>query len=197
MNSFRCLKASPADVRKVCVHLHSENYEPMMWFSQTTPEEHSPTPPPCRWPARTPLRTLTKFSSFGAVSVMLCCFTPPAYSSAPLRSSVCYPSIGLVVNIIYIRIFCGHISVFHNFDQNCIVLKSGWSSTSTTARMPASSLVFLCLRLTPLRHHQADGQLSPLYPPSPCFSSFGAACVNLCCLPPSSLVRNIRLRCLI
>ena len=56
---------------------------------------------------------------------------------------------------------------------NNIVLKSGWSST---ARMPASSLVLLpCLRLTPRRHRQAGGQVSQLYPPSPSFSSFGAA----------------------
>ena len=50
--------------------------------------------------------------------------------------------------------------------------------------------------LTTRRHHQADGQLSPLYPPSPSFSSFGAACVKLCGLPPSQ-VRNIRLCCLV
>ena len=42
-----------------------------------------------------------------------------------------------------------------------------------------------------------DGQLSPLYPLSPSFSSFGAACVKLCCLPPPSLVRNARLLCLV
>ena len=60
--------------------------------------------------------------------------------------------------------------------QACIVLKSGWSST---ARMPAWSLVLLpCLRLIPRRHGQADGQLSPRYPPSPSFSSFGAAYVS-------------------
>ena len=135
---------------------------------------------------------LPSFSSFGAASVMMCCSARPASSSAP---SV-LPEDRIGRNIIYIRRFCDHINVLHIFDQTCIVLKSGWSST--TARMPASSLVLLpCLRLTPRRHRQADGQLSPLYPPSPSFSSFGAACVKLCCLPPPSLVRNIRLCCLV
>ena len=76
-----------------------------------------------------------------------------------------------------IQNFCEHLNVLNIFDQTCIVLKSGWSST---ARMPASSLVlFPCLHLNPRRHRQADGQLSSLYPPSPSFSSFGAACVKL------------------
>ena len=45
----------------VCTRLHSGNSEPAMWFSQTTPDEHPPTPPPCRRPALITLRTLTKF----------------------------------------------------------------------------------------------------------------------------------------
>ena len=43
------------------------------------------------------------FSPFGAASVMLCCSPPPASSSTPLRPSVCYPCISVVVNIIYTR----------------------------------------------------------------------------------------------
>ena len=39
---------------------------------------------------------------------------------------------------------------------------------------------------TPRRHRLADGQLSLVYPPSPSFSSFGAASVMLCCFPPAS-----------
>ena len=131
------------------------------------------------------------FSSFGAAFVM--CSSAPASSSAPLLPSVRCPSIGLVVNILYIRIFCGHLNVLYIFDQTCIVLQPGWSSTNTTARMPASPLVFPCLRLTPRRHRQADDQLSPLHPSSPSFSSFSADCVKLCCLPPPSLVRKIGL----
>ena len=132
-----------------------------------------------------------RFSSFGAASVVLCCSAPPASLSAPLRPSVRYPTTGLVVNTMHIRTFCDHINVLHIFGQICIVLKSGWSSTTT--RMLASWLVFLCLRLTPRRHRQADGQPSPFYPPSPSFKSFGAACVKLCCLPPPSLAKNIHI----
>ena len=57
----KLLKTSPADIRKVCcVRLHSENSEPTL-ISPTTPEEHPPTPPPCRWPALFTLPTLCKF----------------------------------------------------------------------------------------------------------------------------------------
>ena len=53
-----------------------------------------------------------------------------------------------------------------------LLLKLGSSSGR------ALSLVLLpCLRLTPRRHRKADGKLSPLYPPLPSFSSFGAACL--------------------
>ena len=47
--------------KSVCVRLHSENSEPTMLISQTTPDEHPPTPPPCRWPALITLPTLGKF----------------------------------------------------------------------------------------------------------------------------------------
>ena len=64
--------------------------------------------------------------------------------------------------------------------------------------MSASSLGLLpALPLTPRCHRQDDGQLSPIYPPSPNFSLFGAACVKLCRLIPPSLVRNARLCCLV
>ena len=117
----------------------------------------------------------------------MCCF-PPAHSSAPLPPSVRYPSIGLVVNIIYFRTFRDHRNVLHIFDQTFIVLESGGSST--TAQMPPSLVLPLCLRFIPRRHRQADDQPSPLCPPSPSFSQFGAACVKLCCLPPPSLLRK-------
>ena len=42
-----------------------------------------------------------------------------------------------------------------------------------------------CLTNTRQRCRLADGQISSLYPTSPCFSSFGAACVILCCFPPA------------
>ena len=90
---------------------------------------------------------------------------------------------------------CDHLNTFtFSTRQTCIVLKSSWSSA---ARMPASSLVLLpYFPLTRRLRRQVDGQLSPLYPPSPSFSSFGAACVNEALLS-SSRVRNTRLCCLI
>ena len=54
-------KASPTDIRKVYVRLHSESSEPTMLLSQTTPDEHPPTPPPCLWPALITLPALAKF----------------------------------------------------------------------------------------------------------------------------------------
>ena len=39
--------------------------------------------------------------------------------------------------------------------------------------------------------------LSSLYPASPSFSSFGASCVELCCLPPPSLVRDACISCIV
>ena len=104
-----------------------------MLFSLTTPDEHPPTPPPCRWPALSLYPPSPSFSSFGAASVMLCCSPPPGSSSTPFRPSVCYPSNSLVVTRVYIRIFCDHLNVFYIFDPTCMV-KSGWSST---VRMPA------------------------------------------------------------
>ena len=47
--------------KSICVRLHSENSEPTMLISQTTPDEHPPTPPSCRWPAVITLPTLAKF----------------------------------------------------------------------------------------------------------------------------------------
>ena len=139
----------------MCVSACNKNSEPTMRFSQTTPDEYPPTPPPCRWQLLITLRTLTKFQ---LVWHHLCDFVLARSSCLFERTltAVCaLQSIGLVVNQIYTRRFGDHVNVLHIFDQTCIVLKSGWSSTSTTARMPASSLVFPCLRLT-RRRHQAD-----------------------------------------
>ena len=47
--------------KRLCVRLHSESSEPTMVLSQTTLDEHSPTPPPCRWLALFTLPTLAKF----------------------------------------------------------------------------------------------------------------------------------------
>ena len=45
----------------VCVRQHSDNSEPKMLILQTTPDEHPPMLPPCRWPALITLPTLGKF----------------------------------------------------------------------------------------------------------------------------------------
>ena len=55
-------KGPPSRYSKtVCVRLHSDNSEPTMLISQTTPDEHPLTPPPCRWQALITLPTLPKF----------------------------------------------------------------------------------------------------------------------------------------
>ena len=62
--SFRRLASNgfPSGCSKsVCVRLHSESSEPMIFFSQTMPDEHPPTLPPSRWPALITLPTLAKF----------------------------------------------------------------------------------------------------------------------------------------
>ena len=81
-----------------------EKSEHTMQVSQTTPDEHPPTPPPCRWSARITLRTSTKFQHVDAASVVM---TYVLFRSP----SLCYPRIGLVVNIIYIRRYFDQINI--------------------------------------------------------------------------------------
>ena len=59
--------------------------------------------------------------------------------------------------------------------------------SACTQKTPNLRCGFLKRRLTntPRRHCLADCQLLSLYPPSPSFSSFGAASVILCCSVPS------------
>ena len=112
------------------------------------------------------------FSPFGAACVMLCCF-PPASSSTPLRLSVCYPSISLVVNIMYIRTFCDHRNVLYIFDHICTVLKSGWNCTMRIPRLV----------------RRAD----PLFLPPPCpASSFLPFLLRPICLASSFLSPHYR-----
>ena len=63
LRHYMCHSSSrtPADIRSVCVRRHSESSEPTLLFSQTTPDEHPPTPPPSRWPALVTLPHLAKF----------------------------------------------------------------------------------------------------------------------------------------
>ena len=164
----------------MCVRLHSENSEATVFFSKTMPDDLPPTPLPCRWPALVTLPTLAKVQLILAPPVM-CCF-PPASSSTPLWPSVCYPSISLVVSIMYIRIFCHQLSALYSFDSTCIVLKSGWSSTARITRLVVSP-PSLSPSAPPTPPPSRWPALTTL-PPSPSFSSFGAACVKFCCLPP-------------
>ena len=113
------LKASPADVRKicVCVRLHSENSEHTMLiyqrFLRNTPRRQrladgqlSSLYPPS-----------PNFSSLGAASVMFCWSAPPAFSSTPLQPSVHPPTISLIVNTICIQTFSDFLNALDIFDQ--------------------------------------------------------------------------------
>ena len=89
MSSFRSLAFTgfPSGYSKsVCVRLHSESSERMILFSQTTPAEHPPTPPPCLWPALITLPTSPSFRSFGAASDVLLpsCLVKHGLTDAPL-----------------------------------------------------------------------------------------------------------------
>ena len=73
------------------------------------------------------------------VPPLRCCAVPLVL---PLRAHpcgrLCFPRIGLVVNKIYIRIFCDHVNVLNIFDQ-----KSGCSSTMGTPHRWSSSPIFV------------------------------------------------------
>ena len=79
---------SPADIRKVCVSLHSESSEPTILFSQTMPDEHPPTPPLSRWPALITLPTPAKFQlvwrRLCAVVLFPFCLVKHGLTDAPL-----------------------------------------------------------------------------------------------------------------
>ena len=67
-------------------------------ISQMTPDEHPPTPPPCRGPGLITLPTLAKFEhTLTAVCVL------PEHQS--------------VVNMMCIQTFCGHLNILYIFDQ--------------------------------------------------------------------------------
>ena len=93
---------------------------------------------------------------------MVCCSPPSASSSTPLRPSVHHPSISLVENILYIRIFCDHRNVLYIFDH-LYRFMSGWNSAT---RMP--------------RLNVSPPSLSPSHPPTPPPSRWPA----LTTLPP-------------
>ena len=127
------LKASPADIQKVCVSACTQKTPNLRCFLKRHLTKKNRRHRLADGQLSLPYPPSPSFRSFGAASVMLCCSPPPASSSTPLRPSVCYPSISLVVNIMIFGIFCDHLNVLFIFDPPCIV-KSGWTST---ARMPA------------------------------------------------------------
>ena len=69
------------------------NSEPTRWFSQTTPDEHPSTLPPCRWPALITLRT----PKFQLVWRRLCAVPLVLPFRAHPYGRLCYPKIRLVV----------------------------------------------------------------------------------------------------
>ena len=62
-------------------------------------------------------RPSQSISSFSAASVMLCCSALPSCSSTPLRPSVGYTSIRLVVNIMCVKKIRDHPKDLYCFDQ--------------------------------------------------------------------------------
>ena len=109
-----------------------------------------------------------------------------------------YPSISFVVNIMYtsIHTFCENLNVLYIFDQTYLYRVE----------------VRLELNGANPRLIVSPPSLSPSHPPTPPPSRWPALtalpplakfqlvwrrCVKLCCLAPPSLVKNIRLCCLV
>ena len=175
--------------KRVCIRLHSENSEPTMMFSRTTSDEHPPDATALAMASSHHFTHPRQVSARFGTAYVMCCSPPPAWSSTPLRLSVCYPSISLVVNITCIRIFCTHSNVLFILDPTCIALWSGWSSTA--------------------RHVVSPSSLSPSHPPTPAPSRWPALITlpliakfqlvwrRLCEALLSSLVKNTRICCLV
>ena len=111
----------------------------------------------------------------------MCCSAPPACSSTPLRPSVHYPSISPVVNIVCIETFCENLNVLYIFDQTDLCrVEVRLELNGMNARLIVSPP-----SLSPSHPPTPPPSRWPaltILPPSPSFSSFGAACVKLCCL---------------
>ena len=101
------IEASPADIRKMCVCPPAlrklRTYDDA--DSQTMPVEHPRRHRLVDGQLSSLYPPSPSLSLFGASSVKLCRSAPPACSSTPLRPSVPYPSISLVVNIMCIQTF--------------------------------------------------------------------------------------------
>ena len=156
-------------------------------FSRTAPDDHPPTLPPCRWPAPITLLTPTTFQLVGR-HLRYAFFARAAPWSA--------------------RSVLHEDRITRKYYAYSYMLDHTYSSPSYCrpdlyrfeVRMelydgPAlPSILFLCLRLTPRRHPQADGQLSLLYLPH---VKFHLAWVKLCGTSLPLLVRKTRLYSLV
>ena len=125
-------------------------------------------------------------SPFGAASVMKCCSTRPASSSAP--SVLSEDRTGR--NRMYIRRFCDHINVLHIFDQACIVSTLGWRSTTGPPDLFSSSLVPVSPPDATAKPMASSHHFTP-------FAKFNLVWRRLCkaLRPSSSLARQNHRRC--
>ena len=97
------------------------------------PDDHPPTPLPCRWPALVTLPTLANFQLVWRRLGDVVLFRSSCLFDHTLTAVCVLPSIGLVESRRYIRTFCDHLNVLYIFDPTCVVFKSGWNSESANA----------------------------------------------------------------
>ena len=86
-----------------------------MLIFQTKPDEHPPTPPPCRWPALITLPTLAKFQ---LVWRRLCYVLFRSCLFEHTLTAVCaLPKYQSVLNVMCMQTFCDHLHVVYIFNQ--------------------------------------------------------------------------------
>ena len=136
-----------------------------MLIPQTTPDEHPSTPPACRWSAFITLPTLAKFQLVGRCLCDVVLFRSACLFEHTLTSVFTLPEYqSCHIYIMCIQTFCEIPNIFYISDRTDLYrFEVRLELNGGNARLiviPPS-----CLRLTPRRHRQADGQMSPLYPP--------------------------------
>ena len=122
------LKASPADIRTVCVCVCPHALRKLRTYEVFRKRRLTNTPRRHRLAdgqLSSLYAPLPSFSSFGAASVMMCCSARPASSSAP---SV-LPEDRIGRTIIHCLILWPYKFISY-FRQTCIVFKLGWRSTT-------------------------------------------------------------------
>ena len=92
------------------MYLHAETSEPTMLFSQTTPDEPPPAPPPCRRPALITLPTLAKFQLVWRrlcdVVLFPSCLVEPTLTAICVLPHQYQP----IVNVRYIQAFYDYLN---------------------------------------------------------------------------------------